>query len=143
MGEASWITSPAERKFLDANIAAAHRGTTIHRIFVTTRARLTQPANRAVISEHVNGPSRLVAHIAWQDDLEEHDAALLREIRDGFIIFDDRVALVDVSIPPGEAGGIVTMSVAQLRALHRVYDRLMLLTHTASDSDDDTREGAD
>jgi len=96
-----------------------------------------------VISEHVNGPSRLVAHIAWQDDLEEHDAALLREIRDGFIIFDDRVALVDVSIPPGEAGGIVTMSVAQLRALHRVYDRLMLLTHTASDSDDDTREGAD
>ncbi|MGB6164018.1 MAG: hypothetical protein WCF33_03990 [Pseudonocardiaceae bacterium] len=129
MMEAEWITSPAERKFLDANIVAAHHWATIHRIFVTTRARFARPVNQVVIYEHVSGPTRLLAHIVWQDDLEKHDATLLREIGDGFIIFDDRVALIDVSVSPDEARGIVTMSVAQLRALHRLYDRLMLLAH--------------
>lgn len=133
MIEAEWISSPAEKKFLEANIAAGERGMKIERIFVTTRERFQEQANQAVIAQHLTkSPNGLCAYVVWQEDLKKHDPGLLRDIGCGFIAFDDRVALVDVAVPPGEAKGVVTMSAPQLKSLRRLFERLMLHAHTAN-----------
>jgi hypothetical protein len=127
MDESEWLTSPAEKKFLEANVMAARRGMQIDRIFITNKKRMGANSNQEVINQHVrNTEHGLTAHIVWEEDLVKHDPSLLQEVGSGFISFDDRVALVDVAVPPEEARGVVTMNTAQLRSLRRLFDRLML-----------------
>jgi uncharacterized protein YerC len=126
MDEKEWMASQAEKRYLEAKISAAQRGVKVDRIFVTTRARLSQPLNQAALHEHIKNSSYgIVAHVVWREDLEKRDPELLREVRLGFITFDDRVALIDVSMPPDEMRGFVTMSTGQIKSLHRIFDRLM------------------
>lgn len=126
MDEALWATCPAQKKYLEANVRAAQRGTRLDRIFVTTRERLKDPARQTIVNTHIeNGYLGIVPYIVWQEDLEKHDPELLRQIGFGFIVFGDRVALIDASIPPAEMRGVVTMSRGQIRSLRRIFDRLM------------------
>lgn len=133
MTEAEWTASPAEKRFLEANITAGEQGVKIERIFVTTRERLKGQANQVVIAQHLTKSSNgLCAYVVWQEDLEKHDPGLLREIGCGFITFDDRVALIDVAVPPGEATGVVTMNAPRLKSLRRLFERLMLHGYAAT-----------
>lgn len=126
MDEVLWAASPAQKKYLESNVRAAKHGTRLDRIFVTTRERLKDPARQRIIHTHIeNGSVGIVAYIVWQEDLEKDDPELLRQIGFGFIVFGDRVALIDASIPPAEMRGFVTMSRGQIKSLHRIFDRLM------------------
>lgn len=134
MEESAWDELPAERKFLQANIDAAKAGASISRIFITTKGRLAAPENRKVYESHIqHAGDGLIAHIVMNDTLAAHDSHLMSEAASGFIIFGSRVALIDVSVPPAEAKGTVTMNSAQLKNLENLFDRLQLHAQLAVD----------
>lgn len=132
MDESAWLDVPAEQQYLKANIAAVKNGVDLCRIFITSKERLADRRNQQVIRAHLApGMPKLRAFIAWRDDIERYDTDLLQELTTGFISFG-RVALVDRTLPPSPASGVVTMHEAELRRLARLFRRLNLHTREAT-----------
>lgn len=133
MAEAAWTELPAEKGYLDENVKAAKRGVKIDRIFVSSKDRLRVKKNREVISQHINHSKQgLVAYIVLLEELIIHDPTLLREIGEGFVLFSNRVALIDTSVPPNEVQGTVTMSLEQLKRCQHLFERLKLYARVAN-----------
>jgi hypothetical protein len=124
MLETEWNDSPYEDKFLALNMAAAKRGVHIERVFVVDHANLQRLATNKGIAAHLKNASALLTPlVVFRDDLAKADPTLVRDLGDGFIAFDDRCALVDMSSPEGMRG-YVTLSPGDLQRLKRKFERL-------------------
>jgi len=61
--------------------------------------------------------------LVFKESLAKSDPQLLKEVGDGFIAFDERVALVDMSTPDGMRG-YVTMNTGEIHRLKRIFEQL-------------------
>jgi hypothetical protein len=128
MREPEWDDSKPERDFIRLMKEAAERGVQISRIFVMDKSALPTALANPAITIHKKGekPNSLVGYYVDLEELKKSDPELLNELGDGFILFDDRVSLVDVFSKSG-ARGYVTMNGAAISHLRDIFDRLMIL----------------
>ena len=125
MLDAEWDDSPAEQTFLRLNIEAAKRGVFVERIFVVSRSDIPKlSSNLAIKTQLDNADKFLRPLLVEREYLETHDPQLLKQVGDGLIAFDARVALIDASSPQGSIRGYVTMNQAEISRLRRMYDNL-------------------
>jgi hypothetical protein len=128
MMSCEWDDSPVEFRFIEANIRAAQRGVKIDRIFVMPKAQLPFARQNRAVRSHFSDelPKGLRGHFVDADRLRVADRALYERLGDGFIAFDDRVALVDLHSTDGSARGRVTMRSATLREITRTFEELLV-----------------
>lgn len=127
MFEAEWDDSPAERQFIESNIAAAKRGVRVERIFLMNPDQLPDAVSLPPVACHINGTSEnLIGFFVDRSKLENDESQLLEDIGDGLILLNDRVALVDEFIEGGNVRGVVTMNPTELRLLKRIFGRLKI-----------------
>jgi hypothetical protein len=134
MMQTEWDDSPTERRFLESSISAARRGVLIDRVFVIDEGSapdaLKSPAIRAHAQEEE--PANFRGHLVDRNYLQRQDANLYTRLGDGFIAFDERVALVDIASPDGLARGKVVMGSAELGRLLRLHEQLLLHSEALS-----------
>lgn len=128
MMDCEWDDSPTERLFLEKSIAAAKRGVFIERVFVIEEGSLgkalNNPAIRAQAKEE--DPQLFRGYLVRRDYLRRQDSLLHGRLGNGFIAFDDRVALIDLESSEGQMRGQVTMNSAEIARLVRLHDQLLL-----------------
>lgn len=128
MREPEWDDTQPERTFIEQSRKAAERGVQIDRVFVVPRANasamLTIPA--VVLHRDSEDPTHLRGYVVEEEVLKRDDADLHSKLGDGFIVFDDRVALVDV-FSGASVRGYVTMSPVEIGHLKDVFERLRIL----------------
>lgn len=129
MRDAEWDDSVPEREFIKLMKEAAARGVEIKRVFVMNKGLLEDVLKNEAISSHQpqEQPIDLRGYYVEVDELKKADAQLFEQLGDGFIVFDDRVALVDMFSESGAARGYVTMNGAGIAHLKDVFNRLMIL----------------
>jgi hypothetical protein len=122
-----WDSSPAEERFLQGNLDAAKRGVKVQRIFVAPRDLIEKMKSLDGVKAHAySDDEHPRGYFVEREYLQGHDPQLLREIGDGFIGFDSRVALIDVYSPEGFARGRVTMNPSEIAKYRRLFDGLKL-----------------
>jgi hypothetical protein len=128
MMDSEWDDSPVERRFLELSIAAAERGVEIVRVFVIDEKKVGDALkNKAVrVQTKEEGPARFRGMLVGRNYLKKADPALFGRLGDGFICFDERVALIDIASPDGQARGQVTMSGPDIARLVRLHDQLII-----------------
>jgi hypothetical protein len=129
MPESLWVTYELERKSLEANYEAAEqRGVDARRIFVVQDQALLLSADaRQVFLDHL--AHKVKAFVALPGQIT--DRTLWELVKEGFVIIDDRVLLVDTSHPPDTAGRM--SKVASDIALYRkAFDQLELASIPAA-----------
>lgn len=135
MAESEWTDIPAEKAYLDENIAAAGRGVRIERVFVTSKIRLSDSSNLQVLRQHLgHANDGLKAYIVWEEDLAARDPSLRKDVGEGFVLFGDRAALIDVTVPPTTASGRITLHQPDLERCRKLFDRIMLFATSADSS---------
>ncbi|MCW5939869.1 MAG: hypothetical protein KF884_10885 [Fimbriimonadaceae bacterium] len=124
MMDCEWDSSPSEERFLEENMSAVERGVILERVFVTKYSQLAEMlANKGVQAHSYKSDSNLRSFVVFEEDLHKKDPELLREIKDGFIAFNDKVVLIDVSSEEGMRGFFVQKT-AEIRSYARMFDRL-------------------
>lgn len=122
-----WDNSPPERRFIALSQEAAERGVKIDRVFVMRRDLLSEALRIEPVAAHTRErkPDNLRGFFVDEEGLKRSDMDLFSRLGDGFIVFDDRVALVDVF--SNTARGYVTMSPTEIGHLKEVFERLQIL----------------
>jgi hypothetical protein len=123
-----WDDSPSERRFLELNMAAAKRGVHLERVFILTREGLPELLNNPGVKAHAESPGTITPLVVFREELTTRDPMLLKNIGDGFIAFDHKVALVDMSAEDGMRG-YVTMNSIEITRLKVQFDSLKVLGH--------------
>lgn len=124
MMDSEWDDSPQEEEFLRLNLEIPGKGAQLERIFIIPDEILEDlPSNRGVAAHLENLGPQLKAWIVSRDKLEANDPELLRDVRDGWIAFDNRVVLIDETTSAG-ARGFVSMAEAELGRLARMFEQL-------------------
>lgn len=143
MMQAEWDDSPTERRFLESSVAAAQRGVTIDRVFVIDEDKVSDALKNPAIRVHAQeeGPGNFRGHLVGRNYLKRQDAGLYSRLGDGFIAFDERVALVDIASPDGLARGQVAMGSAELGRLLRLHEQLLLHSEVLSLKRENPQEG--
>jgi hypothetical protein len=123
-----WDDSAAEQRFIEANVSAGERGVGIDRIFVMTAEDLIRSRDNPAVARHFSDkkPKNLRGHFVDVARLRLDDSVLARSLGDGFITFDDRVALIDLHSADGSARGVVTTRSATLHQLQQTFAELMV-----------------
>ena len=135
MYDAEWDDSPAEEAFLRLNLDAARRGTFLERIFVVKRSSISELSSNKAIMAQVNTTGEFLKPLLVEREyLENRDPQLLKQLGDGMIGFDSRVALIDVFSPEGVVRGYVTMNQAEITRLRRMFDNLRVYSRSMRDS---------
>lgn len=138
MLDCEWDDSPPEKQFLQLNLKAAKTGAEVERVFVVPKALVSKlKTNIGVIAHLENESSTLRPLLVIREELERKDSKLLRDLGDGMIAFDRRVALVDKSAEDG-IRGYVTLNTQEILRLRRLYDALLVYAvplHDALESD--------
>ncbi|MBC8274585.1 MAG: hypothetical protein H8E40_06430 [Chloroflexi bacterium] len=133
MLESTWVGVPSEKTLLEANVEAAKRGVSVERVFISSRNRLRDRRNREAILRHIeHARYGLTAYVVWYEDIEARDPELLRKVGQGFILFGDRVMLVDTCVPPEGASGYVSMDPHDLKSYRSMFEQLRIQATTAS-----------
>jgi hypothetical protein len=134
MLDSEWDDSPAERRFLKANIEAAERGVEVDRVFVVPQEIIGPAllANPGINAHLKRGGKDLKGSLVVRDWLVAHDSALLRDLGDGLIAFDKRVALIDFA-KEGEIRGRLTMNEAEITRLMRLFQNLKVHSRDLSE----------
>ncbi len=122
-----WEETPAEEKFNQLSIKACANGASFERLFVITKKDLSELIKNPVIKSQasVTDSNTIKAYFVDRDYLIKNDKVLLSSIDDGYIEFDNRVAMLDVSSEDNEVRGKVTMNEAKLKQLSKSFDSLM------------------
>ena len=130
MMETEWDDSPQEEEFLRLNLEVPERGAELERIFVVPDSIVPELGTNPGVAAHREhlGP-RLRAWVVSRDKLERDDPELLRGLRDGWIAFDEKVALIDELTSTG-ARGFVSMASAEIGRLRRMFDQLRVQGRT-------------
>lgn len=124
MLESEWDDSPPEARFLRENIAAAKRGVDVERLFVVPEARVSEFRKREVARIHSQARlSRLRGIVVTVEALQLVDHDLLHRLGEGFIAFGMTAALIDVTVPPDQARGRVTVNLARIADLVRSFEQ--------------------
>jgi hypothetical protein len=119
-----WDDSPAEQSFLRLNLDAAQRGVFVERIFVVPQSVIPNLYSIKAIREQLdNAGDYLKPLVVEREFLEAHDPQLLKQLGDGLIAFDSRVALIDTLTPEG-IRGYVTMNPGRITRLRRMFENL-------------------
>lgn len=123
-----WDDSPVERRFIEANVAAANRGVEIDRVFVMPRSMLTWARANPAVAHHFTDrePRRLRGHFVDADRLAHVDRGLAARLGDGFLAFDEKVVLIDLHSADGSARGKVATRPATLRDLRTTFEELLV-----------------
>lgn len=123
MLDCEWDDSPYEERFLLLNMNAAKRGVLLERIFIVPETKFSEMIQNKGVKAHSDNSGQLKAWVVFRENIEKSDPSLVNQIGDGFIAFDERVALVDMSTPDGMRG-YVTMNLAEIQKLKRLFERL-------------------
>jgi hypothetical protein len=128
MMSCEWDDSAVEQQFIESNVRAAERGVRVDRIFVMPASQLTEARGNPAVRQHFSdqGPVGLRGHFVDADRLARDDSALAGRLGDGFIAFDDQLALIDLHSTDGSARGKVTKRAATLREIRRTFDELFV-----------------
>jgi len=131
MRELEWDDSPPERRFIELSRIAAERGVRIDRIFVMKKDLVASALGNQAVRLHLQTqkPETLRGFVVEMEALARADEDLDRQLGDGFIVFDERVALVDV-FSGKSARGYVTMNRGEIEHLRDVYNRLLILAES-------------
>jgi hypothetical protein len=122
-----WDDSAPEQRFVEANLAVATRAK-IDRIFVMPLDQVVAARDNPTIRPHFSDeqPENLRGFFVDADRLHHADRRLAERLGDGFIAFDDRVALIDLHSTDGSARGKVTMRSGDLRRIDRTFSELLV-----------------
>ncbi len=119
-----WDESPPEVSFLRLNLDAAQRGVYLERIFVVRNEDIPKLSTISPIrAQAENVGEFLKLWLVRREQLEKSDPQLLRELGDGLIAFDMRVAMIDFASPEG-IRGYVTMNPGEIQKLRRSFENL-------------------
>jgi len=123
-----WDDSPVEQRFIEANVAAAERGVLVDRIFVMPRSLLATARDNPAVRQHFTdeNPIGLRGHFVDADRLAQADRRLADKLGDGFIAFDEHVALIDLHSTDGSARGKVATRPTTLRELRTTFEELLV-----------------
>lgn len=124
-----WNDTPQEMEYFRKNVAAAKRGVSVERVFVFTDERLVQAANNKFIFAHRTGnDAKLTGRRVNKEEFARKAPTAMHDAGQGFIIFDDRLAIVDVFSADGKARGYVTLSETDLRLYRETFKRFKSLS---------------
>jgi len=129
MMSTEWDDSASERAFVAKTLAAAERGVRIERVFVMPKDIVTEALQMAPIRAHGEGeaPENLHGWLLEREALKRQDSKLSDEVGAGFIMFDDRVALIDIDSPEGGPRGYVTLLPTDIQRVETMHRRLKVL----------------
>ncbi len=120
MPEKFWVEFEAERKSLQANYEAAERGCESKRIFILKNMdSLTEGESRKVFFEHYEHSVQSL--ITYEEQINDHD--LWEIVKNGFVIIDDRVLLLDIGEPPNTTGRMSKI-VAEIGNYRKAFNQL-------------------
>lgn len=124
MNPLEWIDTQAEREFLRLNKEVVSRGVKLTRVFIVDRDKADILPTSSSVAWHFSTRG-VRPFVAIKEEIQKADPRLLSEIRDGFIAFDQRVAMIDVFAVDGSARGYVTTNPIDIQRLHGQFDELM------------------
>lgn len=123
MIESAWSELAPENAYMEQNIEAAKRGVLIERVFITSRDRLNDPKNLDILRKYVGSGMR--AYIVFAD-LISQDQRMIQRVGPGFVVFGERAAMIDDSVPPDEANGRVSTDPSTLKRYKELFECLKL-----------------
>jgi len=128
MLECEWDGSVVEERFLELNMLAAKSGVHVRRIFIVKASQKASFANNPGVAAHLQNYDRkfLNAMVIEYETLARLDHNLLKKVGDGFLAFDERVALIDEVAPEGGLRGSVVMMPSEILQLKRIFDSLAI-----------------
>jgi hypothetical protein len=129
MMDTEWDDSASERAFVQKTVAAAERGVDVERVFVMRKEIVPEALQRPPIRAHASGegPEYLRGWLLEREVLRSQDSKLADEVGAGFIMFDERVALIDLDSPEGGPRGYVTLLATDVQRVQTMHRRLKLL----------------
>lgn len=126
MMDVEWDDSPPEQNFIRLNLEAAKRGVFVERVFVVKKNDIPQLLSIPPIKAQYDNASEFLRPLVVEREyLEAHDPQLLKQLGDGLMAFDTRVALIDISSPEG-IRGYVTMNQGEINRFRRLFDNLKI-----------------
>jgi uncharacterized protein len=123
MLKCEWDDSDEEINFLKANLDAVNRRVTLERIFVVRKSESHRILQMTHIKAHINDKTGfLKSYFVEREFLSKNDPTLLKEIGDGFLLFD-KTALLDRNPQTGTRGYLVT-DINQIQELNILFEKL-------------------
>lgn len=123
MNPLEWVDTQAEKEFLRLNKEAVARGVKLTRVFIVDGARAQDLAINPGVAWHFDTRG-VRPYVVIKEEVSKADPRLLSEVRDGFIAFDQRVAMIDVFAGDGSARGFVTANLIDIQRLHGQFEEL-------------------
>lgn len=126
MDECLWLDIPQERLFYEENKKAIENKVEIERVFITNEIKLQNQRNRkAILNSIFDG---IKTYIIFENNLSSGLKEIIGNV--GFIIFDERVLLIDTGIKP--ATGKVSKKNYEINQYTDVFEQLKIQTEDAS-----------
>jgi len=127
--ELEWMDTPQELEYFNRNVAAAKRGVIVERIFLFSDTRLKEAASNSFIYAHRKGSgTKLLGRYVNRDTFSKIAQSAVRDAGQGFIVFDDRFAIVDVFSSDGKARGYVTFLKSDIKKFGETFERFKNLS---------------
>lgn len=138
MFEPEWDESPVEKKFIKGNLVGAKKGAIVERIFIMKKDFLNHALQNKAVFNHTaeqRKKTKLIGYFVDKEKLAKEEPKLLASVGDGFIIFNDRVALIDrFDIAGNGIRGVVTMNPSEINDMLRSFQLLKQIAEDLSTS---------
>jgi hypothetical protein len=119
-----WTDTHEEREYWRHNLEAVKRKASIERIFVLDDKRLAEAKQNPVIFEHRQGSdSGVIGKVVQRDKMSKNSPKDFSDAGEGFILFGDELAIVDVFSPDGQARGFITFNSTEVRRYSELYSK--------------------
>lgn len=127
MLESEWDESPSERRYLEENVKATKRGAVIERLFIVPKSRIDDFFAREVASTHSSKQlPRLKGYFITTETLGSIDGDLLKRLGEGFVAFGHSAALIDITVPPDQARGLISVNPTRIGDLVHSFEQAKL-----------------
>lgn len=124
-----WTDTPQEKRFFECNVSAAKRGVKIERIFYFDNdARAKSRSNQYIYAHRKNNVPNLIGKCVDASSFKRAAPTAVHDAGQGFILVDNRFAIVDVFSLDGKARGFVTFNAVEVSNYAETFQRFNSLS---------------
>ena len=124
-----WNDTFQEQQYFKKNVDAAKRGVIVERIFFFSSQRLSEAAGNKFIRAHGEGnTTRLIGRRVDRATFSLAAPTAVKDAGQGFILVNDRFAIVDVFSSDGQARGYVTFDPNEVQKYRETFKRFHSLS---------------
>lgn len=119
-----WNDTYQEQQYFKKNVDAAKRGVLVERIFFFSSERLQEAGRNKFIRAHGDGnTTRLIGRRVDKASFSKAAPTAVKDAGQGFILINDKFAIVDVFSPDGLARGYVTFDLTEVQKYKETFQK--------------------